>query len=91
MTGISAPGLSSAAAVPGWQSTKYSPISDCGRAWQVTSVRIDPKPVLVISISTSARWDFSSTFISPILPARTPAILTSPPLISPNASSNSTQ
>ena len=54
-TGIVAPGFSRSASVPGRQSTKYSPISDCGRVSQNASVRSEPKPVLSIAMSTSAR------------------------------------
>ena len=69
---------------------KYSPISDCGRDSQVESVRSEPKPCLVSSKSTSARWLFLSSRSFETVPARTPATLTSPPLTSPNALSNST-
>src|SRR5919201_902065 len=88
---MTAPGLSSCLAVPGWQSTKYSPISDCGRDSQKTSVRSEPKPSLSILKPTSACLVRLSSLMSVILPARTPATLRSPPLMRPNALSNSTQ
>jgi len=47
LTAIRLPGLSLVAARPGWQSTKYSPISDCGRDWQKTSDLNEPKPFWV--------------------------------------------
>ena len=49
-----APSASFFGSVPGWQSRKYSPISDCGRLSQIASVRSEPKPSLVTSMSTSA-------------------------------------
>ena len=39
---------------PGWQSTKYSPISDCGRDWHEASERNAPNPLLVTCTVTSA-------------------------------------
>ena len=89
-TGISPPGLSFCADLPGVQSMKYSPISDCGRDSQVLSARRSPKPFSVSSKSISALCVFLSRRSLEILPARTPATLTSPPLTSPNALSNST-
>ncbi len=53
-TGIRLPGASSRLARPGRQSTKYSPIGDCGRDSQNTSERSEPNPSSVISTSTSA-------------------------------------
>ena len=76
--------------LPGVQSMKYSPISDCGRDSQNVSARRSPKPCLVSLKSTSARLVLRSTRKVETLPARTPATLTSPPLTSPNALSNST-
>ena len=49
------PGGSFFALVPGRQSMKYSPISDCGRVSQKTSSRSDSKPGSVISTPISAR------------------------------------
>ena len=37
LTGIVAPALSTGPELPGLQSTKYSPISDSGRDWQLAS------------------------------------------------------
>ena len=59
-TGIVAP-FGSRSPLPGLQSMKYSPISDCGRDSQKTSSRSEPKPVWVISKSTRARWVLRST------------------------------
>ena len=78
------------AAVPGRQSTKYSPISDCGRVSQNASVRSEPKPALSIAMSTSARLVRGSTRMPVTWPARTPATFTSAPLTTPNALSSST-
>ena len=39
---------------PGWQSTKYSPISDCGRDWHDASDRKAPNPLVVTWTVTSA-------------------------------------
>ena len=39
---------------PGWQSTKYSPISDCGRDWHDASERNAPNPFVVTWTVTSA-------------------------------------
>src|SRR3954453_5038648 len=88
--GIVAPGLSFSGDLPGLQSMKYSPISDCGRDSQKTSERREPNPCLGISKSTSAFLFFGSTRSLETFPARTPATLTSPPLTSPKALSNST-
>ncbi len=89
-TGIVAPGFSRCSAVPGRQSTKYSPISDCGRVSQKASVRSEPKPFWVIAKSTSARLVRRSTRMPVTWPARTPATLTSAPSTMPNALSSST-
>ena len=88
--GSSPPGFEPLLGVPGWQSTKYSPISDCGRASQHASLRRAPKPVSLISKSTSARLVFRSSAQPVTLPARTPATLKSAPSIRPNALSSST-
>ena len=45
LTGIVAPALSAGPELPGLQSTKYSPISDSGRDWQVASWWNWPKPL----------------------------------------------
>ena len=89
-TGIVAPVRRRSESVPGRQSTKYSPISDCGRVSQNASVRSEPKPALSIVKSISARLDSGSTRMPVTLPARTPATLTSAPWTTPNALSSST-
>ncbi len=38
VTGIVPPGWITGPLLPGWQSMKYSPMSDCGRDWQKASV-----------------------------------------------------
>src|SRR5437588_783657 len=79
--------------VPGRQSMKYSPISDWGLLSQVTSLRSEPQPDWVMLTWTWASFDLplGSMVRSVIFPARTPAILASPPLTRPNALSSSTQ
>ena len=77
--------------VPGWQSTKYSPMSDCGRISQWASraqvgeaglrdlglhQRERPRPCPVDLEARSC------------VPARTPATLKSPPSVRPKALSN---
>ncbi len=89
-TGTRLPGGSSFFAVPGRQSRKYSPIGDCGRDSQNTSLRRDPNPFSVTSTSTSAFWVRSSSFSSITLPALAPATRTSPPSTRPKALSSST-
>ena len=91
LTGITAPGLSTCLAVPGRQSTKYSPISDCGRDSQKLSLRSEPKPSLSILKPMSACLVRLSSLMSVILPARTPATFRSPPWMRPNALSSWTQ
>ena len=54
LTGIVDPALSVLPYCPGWQSTKYSPISDCGRDWQKASDLKVPKPFCVTCTVTSA-------------------------------------
>ena len=44
LAGIVAPEGRTGPALPGWQSMKYSPISDCGRDWQNASRWNWPKP-----------------------------------------------
>ena len=90
LTGTRLPGGSSRFAVPGRQSRKYSPIGDCGRASQNTSVRREPKPRSVISTSTSAFCVRVSSFSASTRPALAPATRTSPPSTRPNALSSST-
>jgi hypothetical protein len=87
-TGIVAPGGSSRR-VPGRQSMKYSPISDCGRTRRTVGAQ-RAEAVLVISKSTSARLRARSRRMPVILPARTPATFTSAPSTMPNALSSST-
>ena len=90
-TGTRPPSGSRSSELPGWQSTKYSPISDCGRISQRASLRRSASPGSVTSASTSATGR-SPTFVTLkvfVCPARTPAILKSPPSVSPNALSNS--
>ncbi len=52
--GSVAPDFSGLPCSPGWQSTKYSPISDWGRDWQLASDRKAPNPLLVTSTVTTA-------------------------------------
>ena len=90
-TGTRAPSASCSSSVPGWQSTKYSPIRDCGRISQRASLRRSARPGSVTSAVTSASGR-PSTFVMPKLlvwPARTPATLKSPPSVRPKALSNS--
>ena len=58
VTGIVLPGFSTLPLVPGSHSTKYSPISDCGRDWQNASERNEPRPGWVTCTVMSA-WHFS--------------------------------
>ena len=90
-TGSRPPSGRRSSEVPGWQSTKYSPISDCGRISQCASLRRSASPGSVTSAFTSAsgRPSTSLTLNSLVWPARTPATLKSPPSVSPNALSNS--
>ena len=74
---------------PGWQSTKYSPISDCGRDWQVASERNAPNPFTVACTVTTAWKFFWSRSIELIFPAGTPATLNCASGTRPNALSNS--
>jgi hypothetical protein len=68
---------------------KYSPISDCGRVSQVTSVFSLGAPGTLTSTDTSALLRARrSTFIGPIAPARTPEILKSEPSVRPKALSS---
>ena len=53
-TGIVAPDFSGLPLAPGWQSRKYSPISDWGRLSQKASERKRSKPCWVSSMSTFA-------------------------------------
>ncbi len=97
VTGIVLPARSTLPLVPGSHSTKYSPISDCGRDWQNASERKDPRPGWLTCTVTSA-WHFDTfPLMQPggrsmllIVPALTPATLKSTPLVSPNALSSST-
>ena len=89
-TGTRPPSGSLRSEVPGWQSTKYSPISDCGRISQEASSRRSAKPGSVTSASTTAtrpRLALDAGTWS-CCPARTPAILKSPPSVRPKALSN---
>ncbi len=96
LRGIVLPGGSTLPFVPGVQSTKYSPISDCGRDWQKASERNWPKPRWVTVTWTSAKQavspppleQFCGSSIVPILPAGTPATLKSEPEVRPNALSS---
>jgi hypothetical protein len=90
-TGMVEPGFRRTGSVPGWQSMKYSPMSDCGRVSHWTSLRMSSKPVSVTSISTSARMSVRSSLRRWIVPARTPPIFTSAPSTRPKALSSSTQ
>src|SRR3954454_21839698 len=77
--------------VPGLQSRKYSPISDCGRVSQNASVRRSPNPAWSTRTPIFARMSERSSAIDVTFPARTPATLTSAPSISPKALSSSTK
>jgi hypothetical protein len=90
-TGIVAPSGRRLRLWPGRQSMKYSPMSDCGRVSQRTSVRRSSNPPRLSSIATSARMSWRSSLKRLTLPARTPATLTSAPSVRPNALSSSTQ
>ncbi len=88
-TGTRPPSGSRLGEVPGWQSTKYSPMNDCGRTSQRASSRRSASPGSVTSASTTASgraWPSRRT--SPVLPARTPAISKSPPSVRPKALSS---
>jgi hypothetical protein len=80
--------------VPGWQSTKYSPISDCGLMSQVASSRKSPKPGSETSTVTTALGASPSSFttsMSLVFPAVTPPTWKSPPSTRPKALSNITR
>ena len=89
LTGTTPP-LFSGLPLPGWQSMKYSPMTDCGRVSQVALSVNFVKPGCV-----SLTWIFALLFgVSPnfvTLPALTPPTLTSPPWVRPNALSSSIQ
>src|SRR6202035_3264697 len=80
LAGIVAPDLSTGPELPGWQSTKYSPISDWGRVWQKASEWNWPKPPWVTWTVMTACSVFWSRPMPVIEPAFTPATLNSPPL-----------
>ena len=85
-TGTRPPSGSLRSEAPGWQSTKYSPISDCGRISQRASSRRSAKPGSVTSAFTTASGrscPMTSKLV--VRPARTPAILKSPPSVRPKA------
>ena len=90
-TGTRPPSGSRSSDAPGWQSTKYSPISDCGRISQRASLRRSARPGSVTFASTSASGRPSTILTLNVLvsPARTPATLKSPPSVRPNALSKS--
>src|SRR5258708_10743397 len=88
VTGIVLPDCSTLPSVPGWQSMKYSPISDCGRDWQNASEWNWPKPLALAWTVTTACSVFWSRSIDLIEPAITPATLKSAPFVSPNALSS---
>src|SRR3954462_588758 len=84
--------------VPGWQSTEYSPISDCWRIEQVASSRNEVKPGSVTLAVTTAQVRLGLRFGSPswhsgpfemsnvsVLPAITPPTRRSPPSVRPKA------
>src|SRR5438270_5461626 len=91
------PGGSVLPCEPGSQSTKYSPISDCGRDWQNASEWNCPKPFWLACTVTSACSGLSQRafgsleqrLIVLIAPEITPATLKSAPLTNPNALSSS--
>ena len=93
-TGTVPPSGSFLSELPGWQSTKYSPIRDCGLMSQLASSRKSPKPGSVTSTVTTAFGASPSsltTWRSLVVPAVTPPTWKSPPSTSPKALSNSTQ
>ena len=74
--------------LPGWQSTKYSPISDCGRISQLASLRKSSRPGSVILAVTTALGGlpfFFSISKSLVEPAVTPPTRKSPPSTRPKA------
>jgi hypothetical protein len=92
-TGTVPPSRSLSGELPGWQSTKYSPIRDWGLMSQVASVRKSSKPRSVTSMVTTALGATPSrltTRMSPTVPAVTPPTWKSPPSTRPKALSNST-
>src|SRR3954452_8564653 len=91
LTGTVPPSRSRCFALPGLQSRKYSPISDCGRVSQNASVRRSPNPAWSTRMPIFARMSERSSAIDVTFPARTPATLTSGPSISPKALSSSTK
>ena len=92
LTGIVEPAFRRRELLPGWQSMKYSPMSDWGRVSHCTSERSCLKsPVWAISNWTSAFLARRSIFMSVIFPARTPAIFMSEPSVRPKALSSCTQ
>ena len=86
-TGIVAPESSSSPFLPGWQSTKYSPISDCGLIVQVALSRrpAKPSPPLLDLDGDQRAGVLRSTSRSAIEPTATPPTLKSAPLTSPKA------
>ncbi len=93
-TGTVPPSGSFSGELPGWQSTKYSPISDCGLMSQVASSRKSSKPGSAISTVTTALGGSPSSFTtwrSLVRPAVTPPTWKSPPSTSPKALSNTTR
>ena len=89
VTGIVLPGRNTLPEVPGSQSMKYSPISDCGRDSQNASEWKDPKPPWLTCTVTTACRLFGSSPIDWIVPATTPATLKFSPLTRPNELSSS--
>jgi hypothetical protein len=92
-TGTVPPSGSFSGELPGWQSTKYSPMSDCGLMSQVASLRKSSNPRSVASTVTTAFGVSPSrltTRMSPVVPAVTPPTWKSPPSTRPKALSNST-
>ena len=92
VTGITASSASRSRAVPGWQSTKYSPISDCGFTEQRGvgaergHARLGHRRPSPSALGGPVREVFTSK--SEVWPARTPPTRKSPPVTSPNALSN---
>jgi len=72
---------------PGWQSRKYSAISDCGCEEQVASTRNCDTGPLRVTVTTARLA--ASMFSSVTVPSVTPATRTSEPCTSPNALSSS--
>ena len=90
-TGTRPPSGSRSRELPGWQSTKYSPMNDCGRMSQWASRRRSAKPGsrdLDLHDGERTRPTGRRPRDRSSCPARTPATLKSPPSTTPKALSN---